>query len=330
MRTHADRVTADSTHPGTPPPGPTTPLRCASALAFVTAGVALVAAGWTFADPGLLHGPLAMQGSARGTALVLGAVAVPVLLASVWRAQQGSAIALVPWGGALLYVVYNAVLFLFLTPFNAAFLVYVALLGCALWAVGHLVATPQLWRLGDVIAARAPVRGIALYVWVVATLNAVAWLAMIVPSLGTHPAPMLEGTGVQTNAIYVQDLAIWLPLAAVAAFWLRQREARGVVVVGSVLGMWVIESLSIATDQWFGVRADPGSEVVSLSVIAPFLVLAVVGLVPLWLLLRDGRRDRPAPLRAASGSAQDVAPEHPQHRRRTQRDHAHQASERQR
>ncbi|MGZ5404036.1 MAG: hypothetical protein ACXWDL_05260 [Nocardioides sp.] len=261
-------------------------LRTASVLAVVTAAVALVAAGWTFADPGLLHGPPAMQGSARGTALVLGAVAVPVLLGSVWRTRQGSAPELVLWAGALLYVVYNAILFLFLTPFNAAFLVYVALLGCALWAVGHLAASPQLWQLGERVAARAPVRGLAVYVWVVAALNALAWLAMIIPSLTTYPAPMLEGTGVQTNAIYVQDLAIWLPLAAVAALWLRRREARGAVVIGALLGMWVIESLSIAVDQWFGVQANPDSPVVSLAVVPPFALLAVVGMVPLWLVLR--------------------------------------------
>ena len=58
------------------------------------------------------------------------------------------------------------------------------------------------------------------------------------------------------------------------------------VVTGAVLGLWVIESVSIAVDQWFGVRADPGSTVVSLAVIPPFAVLAVVGAVPLWLLLR--------------------------------------------
>ena len=273
-----------SPHRQSPPPSRT--LRVAGALALATALVAVLAAGWTFADPGLLHGPEAMQGSARGTALVLGAVALPVLLGSVRMARRGSARALLVWGGALLYVVYNAVLLLFLTPFNAAFLLYVAMLGCALWATGFLLASPETWRAGEVVAARAPVRGIATYVWVVVAVNTLAWLANVLPSLGKDPAPVLEGTGVQTNAIYVQDLAVWLPLAAVAAVWLRRREPRGALVIGAVLGLWVLEGLSIAVDQWFGVRADPGSPVVSLAVIPPFLVLAVVGLVPLWLLLR--------------------------------------------
>jgi len=41
-----------------------------------------------------------------------------------------------------------------------------------------------------------------------------------------------------TNAIYIQDLAIWLPLATAAAFGLRRHEARAAVLVGAVLGMW--------------------------------------------------------------------------------------------
>jgi hypothetical protein len=187
--------------------------------------------------------------------------------------------------GALLYVVYNAVLFLFLTPFNAAFLVYVALLGLALWSVGYLAAVPDVWRVGAAIARRAPVRGVALYVWVIVALNAAAWLAAIVPSLRPYPTPLLAGTGVATNAIYVQDLAVWLPLAAVAALWLRRRQARGGVVVTAVLVMWVIEAVSVAVDQWFGVHADPSSQVVSLTLVGPFLVLAILGLVPCWRML---------------------------------------------
>ena len=264
----------------------------ASRLSLLTAVTALVAGVWTFADPGLLHGPEAMQGSARGTALVLTALAVPALLLSMWLASRGLAASLLTWGGSLLYVVYNAVLFLFLTPFNAAFLLYVALLGSALWSVGYLAANRAVWTVGRSVTARAPVHGIAVYVWVVVVLNAAAWLAVIVPSLGPYPTPMLAGTGVQTNAIYVQDLAVWLPLAAVAAAWLWRRQPRGAIVVAALLGMWVIESVSIAVDQWFGAHADPSSPVVSLSVVAPFLALAVIGAVPLWLLLRSASRAR--------------------------------------
>jgi hypothetical protein len=265
----------------------TTTFRTARLLAVVTGLLAMASGAWTAADPGLLHGPEAMQGSARGTALVLALLAVPVLAVSLWQATRGAGWALLTWAGALLYVLYNAVLLLFLTPFNTAFLVYVAMLGTGLWALGYLAAARPLWRVATAVADRAPVRAVAVYVWVVVALNALAWLAKVVPALGgPYPAPLLAGTGLSTNAIYVQDLAVWLPLAAVAAWWLSRRDARGAAVVGPLLGLWVIEGVSVAVDQWMGASADPGSTVVSTSMVAPFLVIAVIGLVPLLAVLR--------------------------------------------
>src|SRR5689334_15943205 len=96
----------------------------ATLLALATSAVSLLGGVWTFLDPDLLHGPEAMQGSARGTALVMVAVALPWLLLAVWKSRRGSTGALLLWAGALLYLVYNAVLLIFLTPFNAAFLIY--------------------------------------------------------------------------------------------------------------------------------------------------------------------------------------------------------------
>ncbi|MGW5237462.1 hypothetical protein ACWEOW_00850 [Monashia sp. NPDC004114] len=279
--------------------------RTARRLAIATGGVSLVGGLWTFADPGLLFGPEAMQGSARGTALVLVCVALPWLAWAIWAAQRGSSSALLLWAAALLYIVYNAVLFLFLTPFNAAFLLYVAMLSLALWSLGYLAVARDLWHAGARIACAAPVRGLSIYVGVVVALNALAWLRVIVPALDDpYPTKMLAGTGVMTNAIYVQDLAIWLPLAAAACVWLARHEARGAILVGAMLGMWVIESISIAVDQWYGAQADPESTVVSSAGVIPFLVLAIVGSVPLVVMLRANGRDG----RATDGSAAAAGP----------------------
>jgi hypothetical protein len=262
-------------------------LRIAARVSAACALVAVVAGSWTALDPGLLLGPVAMRGSARGTALVLAVVAVPLLLASMSRAARGSAAAVVVWGGALLYCLYNALLLLFLTPFNAAFLAYVALLGTTLWSLGTLLAATGLHEVGSRFSKRAPARGVAAYAWLVGGLNVLLWLGTVLPaSFGPFPASFLDGTGVATNAIYVQDLAFWLPLALVAAWWLWQRQPRGFVVVGAVLVMWVVEALSVAVDQWWGHHQDPASSVVSSGLVVPFLVLAVVGTVPVTLLLR--------------------------------------------
>lgn len=100
----------------------------------------------------------------------------------------------------------------------------------------------------------------------------------------------MAGTALPTNPVYVQDLAVWLPLVAVAAWWLWQRQRRGLLVVGAILTTWVLEPVTIAVDQWLGHAADPTSPVVSDAVVVPMLTLAVLTAVPLWLFLRSVRR----------------------------------------
>ena len=47
------------------------------------------------------------------------------------------------------------------------------------------------------------------------------------------------------------------PLLAVGALWLWSLRPWGELVVGAMLVMLVLEGVGVATDQWFGVRADP-------------------------------------------------------------------------
>lgn len=276
------------------PGGPPEVRESPAPLPVLTAGLALAAgaaAGGTLLWDGVLLGPPAMNGSARGTALVVLVVALPLLLGSAWLGRRGSARAAVVRLGATGYLAYNAVLFLFGTPFNRLFLAYVLMLGLSVAALGatvlHLRARPGATRFRQDGWTRA----VAAYAGLVVLLNALAWLKNVVPALG-HPesAGFLAGTGLTTSPVYVQDLALWLPLAAVLAHRLWRRQSWGVVGTGAVLVMWTIESISIAVDQAFGAHADPSSPAVSGAVVVPFLVLAALGLVPLAVLLR-----RPGP-----------------------------------
>jgi hypothetical protein len=278
---------------------PAPSLRIPVVLSWLCVLIAVLAGTWTVLDPGLLHGPEAMQGSARGTALVVLVLAVPTVVVAMTRAQGGSRAALLVWAGGLLYLVYNAVLFLFLTPFNSAFLAYVALLSTALWSVATLAATRDLRQLARSLGAGLPERSyprvVAVYLGTIVVLNTLAWLRVVVPALsGPFPAPFLDGTGVATNAIYAQDLAVWLPLAGVSAVWLWRGRPLGYLLAAAVLTMWAIEGVSVAADQWWGHQADPASQVVFAGAVVPFLVLAAVGTVPVWLLLhRLGRAVEP-------------------------------------
>jgi hypothetical protein len=250
------------------------------ALALVTAA----AAAATFFSPGVLRGPAVMNGSARGTALVVLVLAVPALLIAMWSAATGSVRALIVWLGAIAYIAYQAVLFIFATPFNQLFLLYLAMFALSFWSIVALLHQVDAESLRLRFSPTLPVRGLAAYALIVVLLNALAWLRNVVPGvLGSTTPSWLHGTGLSTNPIYVQDLAFWLPLMAVAAVWLWRRRPWGYLVVGSMLTYWVIESVGVAVDQWFGHAADPSSTVVSLVMVPAFGVLAFVGLIPLYV-----------------------------------------------
>jgi len=164
--------------------------------------VASVASAVTFFAPDVLRGPAVMNGPARGAALVVLVAAVPVVIGSTVWAARGSVRAPVVWLGGLAYLLYNAVLFLFFTPFNRLFLLYVAMLSLSIWSVIALIRRLDPHALRERFAPRFPARTIAGYLWVIATLNALAWLVRIVPTVARDDPPsFLDGTGVSTHPV---------------------------------------------------------------------------------------------------------------------------------
>lgn len=247
-------------------------------------GVAVVAAAVpTFFADGLLNGTPVMNGSARGTALTMFAVALPALLGGLATSVRGSARGRAVLIGALGYLTYNAMLFVYATPFNQLFLVYVALLGLALWSlVSALIDRFPLLEMDS----RLPTRGIAIFILTVVALNGIAWLRFVVPDLRQDPPGFLAGTGLTTNPIYVQDLAVWLPALAIIAVLLLRHHPSGRFLAGAGLVFWQIEAVGVAVDQWFGHRAAPSSDVATLGGAVLFTLVAAVTVVPLTMWLR--------------------------------------------
>lgn len=249
--------------------------------------VALAAAATSFFIPDVLGGPPVAQGNLRGTALVIMVLAIPALVVAMIFTRRDSARALVVWLGALAYISYQSVLFLFATPFNSLFLIYVALLSLAFWSIVVIVRKINLPAFHARFDEKLPARGIAIYATVLAVVNAVVWLRTIVPAvLSEQPAAFLDGSGVTTNPVFVQDLAIWLPLLVGGAWWLWNRQPFGELVVGAMLVLLVLEAIGVATDQWFGASADPSTPFASMAAVPMFLLLAVVGAVPLFFYLK--------------------------------------------
>jgi hypothetical protein len=144
------------------------------------------------------------------------------------------------------------------------FPLHLAMLALAAWSAGTVLRQADVPALGALFSPRTPVRGIAVYMWAVTGLNAAAWLSRIIPALSTAGVPAyLRGTGLATDVVNIQDLALRLPLLAVAAGWLWGCRSHGYLLAGAGLVLWILESLSIAVDQWYGHAADPVSPVAS-------------------------------------------------------------------
>jgi hypothetical protein len=246
--------------------------------------VSLLAAAATLWWPDLLTGNDVMNGSARGTALVVMVLAAPVLALSVARGSPRT-----PWAwagalGATAYLLYNAVLLCFATPFNHAFLVYVAMLGLAFWTLVLLVPA----AVSPPVDASRVHRLAASWIAVVVVLNALAWISRIAPAvLDQRPTSVLDGTGLTTNPVYVQDLAVWLPALAWVAWQLW--HGRHTLLAAGALLFWTLEGVGVAVDQAWGHHADPGSTVASFAAVPMFLVVAAVTATALVAVVRRSR-----------------------------------------
>ena len=265
------------------------PLTAAYWVSGALALVTFIAAGASFFVPGVLRGPAVMNGSARGTALIMLVVGLPLLLVSMYVAARGSIRAKVVWLGVVAYLMYNAVMFILGTPFNQLYLFYEAILGLSIWAAILLIRTIDVDSFARRFSPALPARAIAAYMLVIAGLNALAWLGGAVPAVlsTSSPAAVIKGLGVATVPTYDQDLAFWLPLTAVAAVWLWQRRAWGFLIVGAMLAYQVVEGIGVAVDQWMGSAADPASTVASAAMTPVFAALALVALVPLFFFMKN-------------------------------------------
>jgi hypothetical protein len=261
-----------------------------SAPYLVTAGLAATAAfsaAFTLFGQDILRGLPVMNGSARGTALVSLFVAVPLLVVSAVAVARGAVRPVITWLGAAAYLLYNAFMFLLMSPFNSLFLAYIAMFGFAVWVVVTVLRAIDVEDFGKRFAVTIPARRIAAFLAVIGALNALAWIVQIVPAMFTSKTPaFLDGTGLTTPAGWAQDLAFWIPLMIVAAASMWRRKAWGFVLVGALFVFGVIEAVGIAADQWFGHAADPSSTVVAAVLTPIFAVVAAVQLVPLYFYFR--------------------------------------------
>jgi hypothetical protein len=173
-------------------------------------------------------------------------VVLPILIAAAFLASRGSPRARIIWFGILIYLVYTYVVAAFDVNFNSLFLVYVALLGCSLYALIGSLVTANFTDIKDCFAEKTPVKVISIYLVVLAILFYFLWLREIVPALMAGEIPQsIQENGTPTNAVHVLDMAWILPAFVISAISLWRKQALGYTLAGALLSYGVLLILAI-------------------------------------------------------------------------------------
>jgi hypothetical protein len=152
---------------------------------------------------------------------------VPVLAVSMALARAGSARAVLYWLGAAAFVLYDSVVLVFFTPFHRLFLLDVAMLGLAAWSVGTVLWQTDVAGLGRRFTETVPVRGVAVYVWVIVAANTV------LAEQDRAPADQRPAGGVPARDRPAHQRGVRAGPGAVAA---ADRGGRGMAVAAPPLG----------------------------------------------------------------------------------------------
>lgn len=173
-------------------------------------------------------------------------IVLPTLIVSAFLASRGSTRARLIWFGGLIYLVYTYVVAAFDTSFNSFFLVYVALLGCSLYALIGGLVTSNMPDIREDFTEKTPIKAVSIYMAVLAVLFYFLWLSEIVPALLAGGIPQsIQDNGTATNAVHVLDMAWILPAFGITAVSLWRKQALGYTLAGALLSYAVLLVLAI-------------------------------------------------------------------------------------
>ena len=253
-------------------------------LTVPTAILVAIATGSELLVDGLFRGDSpSFVAQAIGQDIVTLGVGLPALVVGAIFAALGSERARLVWLGVLVYLVYTYTIYAFQVRFNPLFLVYVALLGCSLYALIGGLATTDFEHVRARFTQRTPVRAASTFLCAVAVLFYFSWLGDVVPALlaGEIPKSVAE-SGTPTNGVHVLDMAWMLPAMILTAVWLWRRLAIGYTLAGALLTFMSVLALAImAMMVSMGFYAQPVA--LGMAVVFGVVAAASLGMVAWYL-----------------------------------------------
>jgi hypothetical protein len=170
--------------------------------------------------------------------------------------------------------------------------VYVALFGLSLYAFILSMLSFDLKTLPRYFSDRLPRRGFAGFLFFISAVLLLLWLGRIAPSLLQNQVPAMEN--VTSMFIQAMDLALIVPLCAIAGFLLLRRSALGYLLasVGLMKFLSMGVALSMMVLNMLRAGVDPGVPALII-----FPSLTVVNVIFAVVLLRS-IREQAAPAAA--------------------------------
>ncbi|MGZ5418796.1 MAG: hypothetical protein ACXWDI_16665 [Nocardioides sp.] len=224
---------------------------------------------------------------------------IPLLVTAAVLAWAGSLKAHLVWLGLLLYYTYSDVAYA-LSPFNDAFLLYVATLGLAGYALLDGLLRLDLSRVGPAME-QMPRRPVGWFLIGVGVLFVGLWLAMVLPAIpGGLPGGRV--TYDIASVIHVLDLAFVLPLLIATGRLLLRGHPAGPVLGAVLLAKMVTLGLALLSMNLFVASPSSGEMVL-------WVVIAAVSVALLAATLQRARSVEAPWLRASLWPGVELTPQ---------------------
>jgi len=161
-------------------------------------------------------------------------IGIPLLILGVYLVRKDSLRGQLLLTGGLGYILYTYTSYSFLSAYNPLFLVYVTLFSLSLFGFIFAMVGLNADEVSRKVSGKMPRRGIAIFLMVIASFLAFAWLGRIIPSLmaGTPPFGLEAYT---TLVIQALDLGIIVPMSVITAVLLWQKHPWGYTLASVLL-----------------------------------------------------------------------------------------------
>ncbi len=233
-----------------------TNVKAAAVLSVIIIVLMIAASGGGLLLDNLYRDNFVVTSGWLGNDLVTLFAATPLFIVALILALRGSSRAYLLWMGMLDYTLYNFAFYLFGSVLNSFFLIYTALFALSIFAMIFGLAALDVEALAGEFSAKTPVRGIAVWMALVAIFLGGFWIAQSLGYVFTGQVPeILESVDWPTNVTGALDLSLVVSINALGAVWMWRRRPWGYVLAGVANVKGAVYMLALAATTVTAFRA---------------------------------------------------------------------------